>query len=69
MGCTSSKGESKFNAIDDSRHNRMRHDKKIQQEKGETPHTYVRRAEHPLLKQKEQEQRDQQTNGNAGGGD
>lgn len=50
MGCASSKGT--LQTVDDSVHVMLKHDKKVQQKKGETPHGYVPRAEHPMLKEK-----------------
>jgi hypothetical protein len=51
MGCGSSKGG--LQTADDSVHVMLKHDKKVQQKKGEAPHGYVPRAEHPLMAMKE----------------
>lgn len=50
MGCGSSKD--RLQTVDDSVHVMLKHDKKMQQKKGEQPHGFVPRAEHPLLKPK-----------------
>ena len=50
MGCASSKPA--LNTVDDSVHVMLKHDKKIQQKKGQASHGYVPRAEHPLMDQK-----------------
>ena len=50
MGCGSSK--SGLNNVDDSVHVMLKHDKKVQQRKGEPVHGYKQRAEHPLLRPK-----------------
>lgn len=50
MGCGSSAHEDRLQTVDDSVHVMLAHDKKRQKEKGEKPHGYVPRAEHPLLK-------------------
>ena len=55
MGCGNSK-ESGLQTVDDSVHVMLAHDRKRQKAKGETPHGYVPRAEHPLLKPKQQQQ-------------
>ena len=47
MGCGSSK--SGLNAVDDSVHVMLQHDKKVQLSKGQPEHKYKARAEHPLL--------------------
>lgn len=47
MGCNASKDG--LNAVDDSVHVMIKHDKKKQKERGEMPHGYVPRAEHPLM--------------------
>lgn len=52
MGCMSSK-ETALNQVDDSVHVMLKHDKKVQQKKGQEPHGFVPRASHPLLKPKE----------------
>ena len=52
MGCGSSAHEDRLQTVDDSVHVMLAHDKKRQREKGEKPHGYVPRAEHPLLKPK-----------------
>ena len=49
MGCNNSKHRG-LNTVDDSVHVMLKHDKKVQQQKGEQPHGYVPRAPHPLLK-------------------
>jgi hypothetical protein len=51
MGCGGSKS-SGLQTVDDSVHVMLAHDRKVQKAKGETPHGYVPRAEHPLLKPK-----------------
>ena len=51
MGCGSST-DTRLQTVDDSVHVMLAHDKKVQQRKGETPHGYVPRAAHPLLKPK-----------------
>jgi hypothetical protein len=51
MGCTSSK-DTRLQTVDDSVHVMLKHDKKVQQKKGQQPHGYVPRADHPLLKPK-----------------
>jgi hypothetical protein len=51
MGCGSSR-ESALQTVDDSVHVMLAHDRKVQKAKGEKPHGYVPRAEHPLLKPK-----------------
>ena len=51
MGCTQS-SDTRLQTVDDSVHVMLAHDKKVQQRKGEKPHGYVPRAEHPLLKPK-----------------
>ena len=51
MGCVGSK-KSGLNLLDDSVHVMLKHDKKVQQKKGEPIHGYKPRAEHPLLKPK-----------------
>ena len=48
MGCTGSKD--RLQTVDDSVHVMLKHDKKRQQAKGEQPHGFVPRADHPLLK-------------------
>ena len=54
MGCNSSKpGTGGLQTVDDSVHVMLAHDRKVQKKKGEKPHGYVPRAEHPLLKPKE----------------
>jgi hypothetical protein len=50
MGCASSKGT--LQTVDDSVHVMLKHDKKVQQKKGEKAHGYVPRAEHPMLREK-----------------
>ena len=50
MGCGSSRADTKLQTVDDSVHVMLAHDKKRQIQKGEQPHGYVPRAEHPLLK-------------------
>eukprot|EP00526_Cylindrotheca_closterium_P027845 CAMPEP_0113623620 /NCGR_PEP_ID=MMETSP0017_2-20120614/12155_1 /TAXON_ID=2856 /ORGANISM="Cylindrotheca closterium" /LENGTH=78 /DNA_ID=CAMNT_0000533583 /DNA_START=200 /DNA_END=436 /DNA_ORIENTATION=- /assembly_acc=CAM_ASM_000147 len=50
MGCSSSKD--RLQTVDDSVHVMLKHDKKRQQAKGQQPHGFVPRAEHPLLKPK-----------------
>ena len=53
MGCTqSAEGDTRLQTVDDSVHVMLAHDKKVQQRKGQQPHGYVPRAEHPLLKPK-----------------
>ena len=54
MGCNNSKHRG-LNTVDDSVHVMLKHDKKVQQQKGEKPHGYVPRAPHPLLKPAKQE--------------
>jgi hypothetical protein len=51
MGCGSSKNHLEY--VDDSVHVMLQHDKKVAQKKGEDIKGYVPRAEHPLLKPKE----------------
>jgi hypothetical protein len=51
MGCGNSR-ESALQTVDDSVHVMLAHDRKVQKAKGEAPHGYVPRAEHPLLKPK-----------------
>jgi len=51
MGCGASK--SGLHHVDDSVHVMLKHDKKVQQRKGEPVHGYKKRAEHPLLRPKE----------------
>ncbi|KAG7369380.1 hypothetical protein IV203_032123 [Nitzschia inconspicua] len=51
MGCGGSK-HSGLQTVDDSVHVMLTRDRKVQKAKGQTPHGYVPRAEHPLLKQK-----------------
>ncbi len=53
MGCNSSAPVNRFATIDDSRHVRLSYEKKVQKSKNETPHKYVARAAHPMLKPKE----------------
>ena len=50
MGCNQSTEDRRLQTVDDSVHVMLAHDKKVQQRKGEEPHGYVPRAEHPLLK-------------------
>lgn len=50
MGCGSSRQDTRLQTVDDSVHVMLSHDKKRQQQKGEAPHGYVPRAEHPLLR-------------------
>ena len=52
MGCNQSAHDTRLQTVDDSVHVMLAHDKKVQQRKGEQPHGYVPRAEHPLLKPK-----------------
>ena len=52
MGCGSSKADGRLQTVDDSVHVMLAHDRKVQKMKGEKPHGYVPRAEHPLLKAK-----------------
>ena len=47
MGCGTSKGA--LNAVDDSVHVMLKHDKKVAQKKGLSSQGYVPRAEHPLM--------------------
>mmetsp|Transcript_38521 Transcript_38521/g.59467 ORF Transcript_38521/g.59467 Transcript_38521/m.59467 type:complete len:81 (+) Transcript_38521:426-668(+) len=55
MGCTQSgEADTRLQTVDDSVHVMLAHDKKVQQQKGQKPHGYVPRAEHPLLKPKEE---------------
>jgi hypothetical protein len=49
MGCGASR--SALNTVDDSVHVMLQHDKKLQKKRGEKPHGYVPRAEHPLMHQ------------------
>lgn len=49
MGCGASR--SALNTVDDSVHVMLQHDKKMQKKRGEKPHGYVPRAEHPLMHQ------------------
>ena len=51
MGCGNSKAGG-LQTVDDSVHVMLAHDRKRQKQKGEKPHGYVPRAEHPLLKPK-----------------
>lgn len=62
MGCNQSSNADRLQTVDDSVHVMLKHDKKAQQRKGEKPHGYVPRAEHPLLKPK------QENEGGAGNG-
>jgi len=56
MGCGGSKdGDSRLQQVDDSVHVMIKHDKKVQQQKGEAPHGYVPRQPHPLLQQTQQQ--------------
>ncbi len=55
MGCGGSKPEHGLQTVDDSVHVMLKHDKKVQQKKGEKPRGYVPRAEHPLLAQQQQQ--------------
>ena len=48
MGCTGSKD--RLQTVDDSVHVMLKGDKKRQQAKGQQPHGFVPRADHPLLK-------------------
>ena len=48
MGCGGSKS-SRLNNVDDSVHVMLKHDKKVQQRKGQPVHGYKPRAPHPLL--------------------
>ena len=50
MGCGASKRNA-LNYVDDSVHVMLKHDKKMQKKRGEKPHGYVPRAEHPLMHQ------------------
>lgn len=50
MGAACSRGG--FNTVDDSVHVMLKKDKKAQSKKGEAPHGYVARTEHPLVKAK-----------------
>jgi hypothetical protein len=52
MGCGGSKADGRLQTVDDSVHVMLAHDRKVQKMKGEKPHGYVPRAEHPLLKPK-----------------
>ena len=52
MGCGGSKSDGRLQTVDDSVHVMLAHDRKVQKMKGEKPHGYVPRAEHPLLKPK-----------------
>ena len=52
MGCGASSHDTRLQTVDDSVHVMLKHDKKMQQRRGEKPHGYVPRAEHPLLKPK-----------------
>jgi hypothetical protein len=49
MGCGGSKADGRLQTVDDSVHVMLAHDRKVQKMKGEKPHGYVPRAEHPLL--------------------
>mmetsp|Transcript_20576 Transcript_20576/g.44799 ORF Transcript_20576/g.44799 Transcript_20576/m.44799 type:complete len:83 (+) Transcript_20576:331-579(+) len=53
MGCGASKNG--LEQVDDSVHVMFKHDKKVQQKKGEPEHRYKERAIHPLLRPKEAE--------------
>lgn len=50
MGCAGSKGT--LQTVDDSVHVMLKHDKKVQQKKGEKPQGYVPRQQHPLMNPK-----------------
>lgn len=52
MGCGASKNA--LTQVDDSVHVMFKHDKKVQQKKGEPVHCYKERASHPLLRPKEE---------------
>ena len=52
MGCGASSHDTRLQTVDDSVHAMLKHDKKRQQQQGETPKGYVPRAEHPLLRPK-----------------
>jgi hypothetical protein len=52
MGCNQSTADTRLQTVDDSVHVMLAHDKKVQQQRGEQPHGYVPRADHPLLKPK-----------------
>mmetsp|Transcript_18570 Transcript_18570/g.29936 ORF Transcript_18570/g.29936 Transcript_18570/m.29936 type:complete len:91 (+) Transcript_18570:189-461(+) len=52
MGCGGSKADGRLQTVDDSVHVMLAHDRKVQKMKGEKPHGYVPRAEHPLLQPK-----------------
>ena len=54
MGCGSSRGG--LEHVDDSVHVMLKHDKKMQKKRGEKPHGYVPRAEHPLMKEAHDQQ-------------
>ena len=55
MGCGASKNHpGALQAVDDSVHVMLKHDKKIAQSKGEAPKGYVPRAPHPLLQEQQQ---------------
>jgi len=59
MGCGGSKH--RLDTVDDSVHVMLAHDKKVAKKHGEKVNTgYVPRAEHPLLKQMENERLQQQ---------
>ena len=51
MGCGQSKGA--LTTVDDSVHVMLKHDKKVQQKKGEEPHGHVKRAPFPQMQEKE----------------
>eukprot|EP00934_Nitzschia_sp_Nitz4_P000661 Nitzschia sp. Nitz4//NODE_542_length_12750_cov_80.145333//2156//2395//NITZ4_additional_000080-RA//-1//CDS//3329531970//661//frame0 len=52
MGCGSSRHDTGLEAVDDSVHVMLSHDKRRMERKGEAQHGYVPRAEHPLLRPK-----------------
>lgn len=60
MGCGGSKSDDRLQTVDDSVHVMLKHDKKVQQRKGEAPHGYVPRAPHPLLQKQQQHEEEQQ---------
>lgn len=66
MGCGASSHDTRLQTVDDSVHVMLKHDKKRQQQKGEAPKGYVPRAEHPLLRPKPVEAKEDE--GASGGG-
>ena len=56
MGGCGSKHHSHLETVDDSVHVMLKHDKKVQKNKGKSEQGYVPRAAHPALEKKKEEE-------------